>query len=192
MNHMGAEMLSNQTPRDNVIATRGALVTFLGRQLAPLLDRPQLMVELAEWTAALPLEDISACLNLHAHDTADALATRLARDTARRYPQDAAENLIASEYPRISPSERANLALFVQAARRIAIENDGVVTDRALVDAGFSVERQERHWPRARHLIAILNGARVGDYDLPADAPSPVERLIEAGTRSAIRLSFAA
>ena len=96
MNHMGAEMLSNQTPRDNVIAARGALVTVIGRQLAPLFNRPQFMVELADWTAALPLEEIARSIGVNAHQTAASLAERIARDTAQRYPQDAAENLIAS------------------------------------------------------------------------------------------------
>lgn len=185
-------MLSNQTPRDNLIAARGALVQLLGRQLAPLLKRPQLMVELAEWTAALPLEEIARSISLTADDTADALATRIGRDTARRYPQEAAENLIASEYPRLSAAERSKLAAFVQAARRIAIENDGTVEDRVLADAGFGADSQARHWPRARHLIALLNGERADSLDAPPNAATPAERLIEAGSRSAVRLSFAA
>ena len=191
MNHMGAEMLSNQTPRDNVIAARGALVTVIGRQLAPLFNRPQFMVELADWTAALPLEEIARSIGVNAHQTAASLAERIARDTAQRYPQDAAENLIASEYPRLSHGERAGLARFVQAARRIAVESDGVVTEQALATAGFGPDSRARYWPRAQHLIAILNNGRVDAVE-DVDASTPAERLIEAGTRSAIRLSFAA
>jgi len=185
-------MLSNQTPHDNVTATRGALIQVIGRQIAPLLKRPQLMVELAEWTAALPLEDIARSLCPTAEATADALASRISRDTARRHPQDAAETLIASEYPRLSPTERTNLARFVEAARRVAIENDGTVTEHALTCAGFGADRQARHWPRAAHLIAILTGAKPDATDIAPELGSPAERLVEAGVRSAVRMSFAA
>lgn len=183
-------MRSNQQPRDNLIATRGRLVTFIGRQLAPLYNRPQFMVELAEWLAALPCEVIAGALHQNATQTAAALADALTRDTARRYPQDAISDLIAVEFPKLGHIERAALAAFTQAARTISIKNQGEVTEQALTAAGFGSAKRIRHMERATRLLAILDGA--GETLATEGGATPAGRLLEAGSRSAVRLSFAA
>lgn len=182
-------MLSNQPPRDNVVATRGALVTLLTRQLAPLYSGQQIAVTLAEWLTPLPCEDIVRALRPTPDETANALADALLRDSTRRHPQDAIADLVAAEYPRLGHAERIRLVTFVQAARAIAFDCDGVVTEEALSAKGIPAADRARFADHGRRLLAILNDATV---PTPEVAGNPAERLLEVGVRAYTRMSFAA
>lgn len=170
--------------QDNPAVVRAALIRHLARALAPLFQSRNLRDDLADWVAPLPTVKLVDAIHADANETAEALAAAILSDTVRRHPNDAFADLIAVEFPRITDADRARLIDFTAAVRRIAFECDGVVEDRQLVEAGFPSSEHARHMPRAKHVIAILNGACA-----PTRSPAgtPAGRLIEAGVRAATR-----
>ena len=175
-------MLSSTTNRDDLGATRTALVAHITDTIGPLIDRTLDRGELSDWLALLPAQTLARALRDSPRECAEAVADALVQWAAKHRPCTEIHAVAVREMPRTVEPERSRLVELATAVQAVARDNDGVVVETALIRAGFSTAEMRRLMPAAVHLLALVDAGAGLDRDPPA---SSAERLLRAGQLAA-------